>query len=63
VIFHSKKVEEGPGGRLTVVGDLTIRGVIREAKLDEQRPSREVHGGCQQESNLSPFQENKMSAF
>lgn len=45
VTFHSKKVEEDSGSRLTVVGDLTIRGVTREVKLDAQGPSRAVRGG------------------
>jgi polyisoprenoid-binding protein YceI len=45
VIFQSKKVAESPKGGLTVVGELTIRGVTREVQLEIPKPGRAIHGG------------------
>lgn len=37
--FRSKKVEQAGDGRLTMTGDLTIRGVTREVVLDIEGPT------------------------
>jgi polyisoprenoid-binding protein YceI len=42
VTFRSKRVEAGKGGHLRVTGDLTIRGITREATLDVEPLSPEV---------------------
>ncbi len=36
VTFESSAVEEGADGLLTIVGDLTVRGVTREVRLDAE---------------------------
>jgi len=39
ITFKSKKVEKAGDGRLKVTGDLTIKGVTREAVLDVEGPT------------------------
>ncbi|MGA6994328.1 MAG: YceI family protein [Candidatus Deferrimicrobiaceae bacterium] len=39
LVFKSKKVERAGEGKLTVTGDLTIRGVTREVVLDVEGPT------------------------
>ena len=42
ITFKSKKVENVSAGKLKVTGDLTIRGVTKEAVLDVEGPSNPV---------------------
>lgn len=42
ITFRSRKVERAGQGRLRVVGDLTIRGVTKEAVLDVEGPTPEM---------------------
>jgi len=39
ITFTSKKIEAAGAGKLTVVGDLTIRGVTKEVALDVDGPT------------------------
>src|SRR5687767_13583502 len=42
ITFRSRQVQPGKGGHLLVSGDLTIRGITREATLDVEPLSPEV---------------------
>jgi len=42
LVFRSKRVETAGEGKLTVTGDLTIRGVTREVVLDVEGPTPPV---------------------
>ena len=37
--FKSKRVEPGPAGQFTLIGDLTIRGTTKEVALDVEGPT------------------------
>ncbi len=42
--FSSSRIEELPGGRVRILGDLTMRGVTREIELSGQAREREPRG-------------------